>query len=121
VTSIVPEFAPTLAVTVAFLFVVSRTRAMPFASVVALVSLNVPAVVEKATGTPARGNVSVAVAPPVTDAAISAAPPLADTLAGFARTVTLLAAADPIEILTMLVAVVVVVVPVAPVAPPDTA
>ena len=45
VTSTVPEFAPTLAVTVAFLFVVSRTRAMPFASVVALVSLNVPAVV----------------------------------------------------------------------------
>ena len=97
---------------------------MPFTSVVALVSLNVPAVVEKATDTPARGDVSVDVAPPVTDAAISAAPPLADTLAGFARTVTLLAAADPIEILTMLVAVVVVVVPVVtvvPVAPPDTA
>ena len=91
---------------------------MPFPSVVALVSLNVPAVVEKATGTPVRGDVSVDVAPPVTDAAISTVLPLAETLEGFARTVTLLAAADPIAIFTMLVVVVVVVVPVAP---PDTA
>jgi hypothetical protein len=113
--------APALAVTVAFLFVVSDTSATPFWSVIAVVELNVPAVVEKLTGTPATGLLSVELAPPVTLADISTVPPLAATVDGFARTEIFVAAAEPTVIFTTFVVVAAVPVPLVPAAPPEMA
>ena len=93
-----PPCAPTLAVTVAVIVVWSRDVAMPVASVVPIVGVMVPAVVEKATG-------ALASALPLmseTAAEIVDVPPAAAINVGFALTTTRPTAAVPTAILTAL-------------------
>ncbi len=80
VTSTLPENEPTRAVTVVARLVVSVTRACPLPSVVPLVALKVPAVLENVTPTP----LNVRLLGPVAVATMSIEPPLAGTLDGLA-------------------------------------
>lgn len=75
---------PTLAVTVAATDVVSVLLAAPLTSVLVMLSLRVPAVVEKVTGTPTRN----APLTSKTMALMTLEPPAAGTVAGVALTAT---------------------------------
>jgi hypothetical protein len=116
----VPVTTPAVAVTLAVRLVVSVVWALPVASVLTSDGETVPASAVKVTGTlPKRLPLASA-----TVAVIVDVPPLAETVVGFAVTVTPPTAAAPMAILTTFAAVVVVVplvvVVVAP-APPDVA
>src|SRR4029077_1338623 len=90
---------PAVAVTLAVLFVVSWTDAVPVVSVVAMVELSVPLSVANVTGTPGRRL-------PFTSrtlAEIVDVPPVDATVPGEALTPRLCAAAAPTAILTALV------------------
>src|SRR5918994_2848306 len=85
---------PAVAVTLAALLVVNVVRAIPAVSVFATAELNVPAVVAKLTGTPARGLPDAS----TTDAVMVVLPPPDGTDVGLAVRLTRPVAAAPTEI-----------------------
>jgi hypothetical protein len=96
---VVPPCAPTLAVTVAVVEVLSRVVVMPFASVVAAMTSSEPAVVENVTGAAERTLPLMS----NTDAWIVEVPPCAGTTVGLALTETRPTAAVPTAIFTAFV------------------
>jgi hypothetical protein len=90
----VDVFDPAVAVMLVSLLVVSETLASPAASVTADPLLSVPRVAENTTGTFGRVRPLV----PRTVATTCTVPPFWDTVAGFARTVTVSTAAAPTDI-----------------------